>query len=461
MQRITSRIVVVGAWLVAVVGCSRDVTPPPPASAPAIDFSLPLTDEPKVLAARAAERTPETAFYALSFDAARLRAAVEHKLVFIDFFTETCGPCKRMDAGAWRDAEVIKYLGGVAVAIKIDAEVEKRLAAHYRLASYPTLLFIRPDGTEFARFKGYHSAEEFLKKARAALAEFDPMAEARAQTEQPREEQNPSTRQFIGEQMVHDGQYAAALYHFLWCFDHGLEHDPEYVGLRNTALIFRLAGLAQVYPPARDALLERRDRAAAKLRAGENDYSAAMDVTAINHELGDDGATLALFDDLQKHDPPPQQALGVLFTEIRDQLLAAQRYVDVLKMLGGVDAFVEARFADYEEIVQTSTTNPDAVSVGSERKHLLEVLGEVYEALVGAGRDGEAQQLARRLGTFAPEAATYVALMNRAVAAGRPDTAHTLAVLAREALGAEACTEVEALAATLPETHAPATQPAP
>lgn len=461
MELIKLRNVMVGAWLIVGAGCSRDTTPPAPASAPALDLSLPLTDESKVLAVRAVARTPDTVFHGLSFDDARLRAAVEHKLVFVDFFTETCAPCKRMDAGTWRDADVIKYLGGVAVAIKIDAEKEPRLAAHYRVASYPTLLFIRPDGTEYARFKGYHSSADFLKKARPALADFDPLAEVRAQAEQPRAELNPSTRQMIGEELVHDGQYAAALHHFLWCFDHGLEHDPEYVGLRNTALIFRLAGLAQVYPPAREALLERRDRAAARLRAGEHDYTAAMDVTAINHELGDDAPTLALFDELAAHDPPPQQVLGVLFTEIRDQLLAQQRYADVLQMLGDVDAFVAARFADYEEILQTSQTNPDAVSPGSERVYVIEVLGEVYEALVGARQDGAAQRLARRLGVFAPEPTTYLALMRRAAAAGRPDAARTLAALARAALGPEACAEVEALAAGLPETPGATTQPAP
>ncbi|MCE2461882.1 MAG: thioredoxin family protein, partial [Pseudomonadales bacterium] len=42
-------------------------------------------------------------FHDLAFDRALERAASEDKLVFVDFFTTWCVPCKEMDATTFQD----------------------------------------------------------------------------------------------------------------------------------------------------------------------------------------------------------------------------------------------------------------------------------------------------------------------------------------------------------------------
>lgn len=69
----------------------------------------------------------------------------------IDFFTTWCPPCKELDETTWTDARVIEWLGQHTVPLEVDAERAPTLAQHYGIASYPTLLFVRPDGSEIER----------------------------------------------------------------------------------------------------------------------------------------------------------------------------------------------------------------------------------------------------------------------------------------------------------------------
>jgi tetratricopeptide (TPR) repeat protein len=45
---------------------------------------------------------------------------------------------------------------------KLNAEVDTVTAARYRVESYPTILVLKPDGTEIDRLAGYYRAPEFI-----------------------------------------------------------------------------------------------------------------------------------------------------------------------------------------------------------------------------------------------------------------------------------------------------------
>src|SRR5882724_1309085 len=53
---------------------------------------------------RAAEEKTAVPFRSIAFDAACAAAKSEGKLVFIDFYTTWCEPCKRLDKDTWTDA---------------------------------------------------------------------------------------------------------------------------------------------------------------------------------------------------------------------------------------------------------------------------------------------------------------------------------------------------------------------
>ena len=49
-----------------------------------------------------------TPFSDSTFKDACQQASTDQKLVFIDFYTTWCGPCKLLDKNTWTDAEVVK-----------------------------------------------------------------------------------------------------------------------------------------------------------------------------------------------------------------------------------------------------------------------------------------------------------------------------------------------------------------
>jgi thiol:disulfide interchange protein len=49
-------------------------------------------------------------FRPLHFCEAKKAAEAEQKIVFIDFFTTWCEPCKKLDRTTWKDPEVVKLL---------------------------------------------------------------------------------------------------------------------------------------------------------------------------------------------------------------------------------------------------------------------------------------------------------------------------------------------------------------
>lgn len=103
-------------------------------------------------------------FYKGDFAGAVAKAKQENKLVFIDFYTTWCGPCKAMDANIFPDAKVGEFFNEKFVSIKIDAEKGEgiQLAKKYKVKGYPTLLYLNTDESEKDRLVGATPNPEFL-----------------------------------------------------------------------------------------------------------------------------------------------------------------------------------------------------------------------------------------------------------------------------------------------------------
>ena len=63
-------------------------------------------------------------FRPLSYTEAIELAAKENKMVFIDFYTTWCGPCKRMSKEVFPQQEVGEYFNRTFISLKLDAEKE-------------------------------------------------------------------------------------------------------------------------------------------------------------------------------------------------------------------------------------------------------------------------------------------------------------------------------------------------
>ena len=197
----------------------------------------------------------EEPFASLSFDEACKKAREEKKIVLIDFYTTWCGPCKLLDRTTWKDDEVRKWLGSHAIALKIDAEKNRKLASNYNIRSFPTILFLKPDGKELDRLVGYRGAEEFLEDAEGAISGKDIVARAREKMEAGGKN-DPMQRIQYGRALAQKGKHKEALEEYLWCFDHGMEANPAFAGVRLSFLLGNIHQLGADYKPAIKALVE-------------------------------------------------------------------------------------------------------------------------------------------------------------------------------------------------------------
>lgn len=109
---------------------------------------------------------------------------------------------------------------------------------------------------------------------------------------------------------LHAGKHADALEGLAWFYDHAVAEDPAMVGVRLTYALSPWAQLAQIYPPAREALQSVRARAAAAVLDGTGGLNAFRDVEAIDRYNDQRGETYQLFVDMEQRDATLPPAFG-------------------------------------------------------------------------------------------------------------------------------------------------------
>lgn len=102
--------------------------------------------------------------WAKNWDEAQKAAASGGKLIMVDFFTDWCVWCKRLDKDTYTNADVIK-LSREFVNLKTDAEKEGlSLAKKYGVSGFPTILFLDKSGEVVGRIGGYMPPAPFAKE---------------------------------------------------------------------------------------------------------------------------------------------------------------------------------------------------------------------------------------------------------------------------------------------------------
>lgn len=103
-------------------------------------------------------------------ETALAKAKKTNKVVFIDFYTTWCAPCRVMEESVFRDEDVANYLNDNCISIRVNAEKGKGpdRKLEYAVDAYPTMLVYNPNGDEVARKQGSLGIEafkEFIKTA--------------------------------------------------------------------------------------------------------------------------------------------------------------------------------------------------------------------------------------------------------------------------------------------------------
>lgn len=107
-------------------------------------------------------------FETLTFEEAKKKAKKSGKLIFIDAYTDWCGPCKRMAATSFKDERVAKVHNSEFINLKVEMEKNPdgmEIARLYKVAAYPTILYIDGDGKLVKRAVGMKTADQLLSLA--------------------------------------------------------------------------------------------------------------------------------------------------------------------------------------------------------------------------------------------------------------------------------------------------------
>lgn len=112
----------------------------------------------------------QTNFRNITFDEAIEAAKAENKLVFVDFYTTWCMPCKRMATEVFPVPSVGEYMNANFISLKLDAEKEgKKLSDHYGVNAFPTFVVIDANRKEVVRSVGFKMGDEFVADLKRML----------------------------------------------------------------------------------------------------------------------------------------------------------------------------------------------------------------------------------------------------------------------------------------------------
>ncbi len=249
------------------------------------------------------------------------------------------------------------------------------------------------------------ACQDDVERARAALAAkggADPMA-----------------RMELARRLAVTGQHEEALEHYLWCFDRGAERDPTFGSVRFSILLSAIAELGESYPPARQALAERRDALASFDVVP--DTTTLVELRRLDEALGQPERTVEVFDALIERGDQTRRARRRLLTYVAVPLARAKRYADILDPVDAPVSWIKRRKVD---VAMIPLVDPTDTSRRDRALGRVVIEGSAfYEALLGTGRADEARELGALLIEWAPEGDTAAALADRAERAGHPDVA--------------------------------------
>jgi thioredoxin-related protein len=110
----------------------------------------------------------------LKYDEGLKLAMQMEKPILVDFYTDWCRFCKKMDKETFSDNMIAEFLNENFVTVKVNAESknsvkteegtvsERQLARSFGVRGYPTYWFLKPNGEKINYSSGYAPPERFI-----------------------------------------------------------------------------------------------------------------------------------------------------------------------------------------------------------------------------------------------------------------------------------------------------------
>lgn len=106
------------------------------------------------------------------------QAKAEDKIVFVDAYTDWCGPCKKMSKQVFTSKKVGNFYNDNFISVKVDMEKGNgpQLGKNYGVHVYPTLLFVDGFGSLVHRVAGYQNVEQLIAEGKQASDPLNSLA---------------------------------------------------------------------------------------------------------------------------------------------------------------------------------------------------------------------------------------------------------------------------------------------
>ena len=110
-------------------------------------------------------------FEGLKWQEALDKAKAEGKLIFVDAYTDWCGPCKQMDKTTFPDPDLGNFNNQNFINIKVNVEKGEGLdfGKKYKVTALPTLFYINGDGEVVHKSAGLRSPVDMVLIGKEAI----------------------------------------------------------------------------------------------------------------------------------------------------------------------------------------------------------------------------------------------------------------------------------------------------
>jgi thioredoxin-related protein/YHS domain-containing protein len=93
---------------------------------------------------------------------ARQMAEQQQRLVLLHFWSETCGPCQKLERTVFNQPEFIRAISGAFIPVKINTQQSQDLAKYYQITVIPTDVVVDPTGKEVFRGTSPQNAASYI-----------------------------------------------------------------------------------------------------------------------------------------------------------------------------------------------------------------------------------------------------------------------------------------------------------
>ncbi len=112
-----------------------------------------------------AQTSSGTKFTEGTWSSVKAKSEHENKYIFVDCYTDWCGPCKWMEQTVFPNDSVGKFYNDHFINFKINVEKGEGIEfkKKYGVNGYPTFIFFDPNGEMVHRAQGSRDAQEFIQ----------------------------------------------------------------------------------------------------------------------------------------------------------------------------------------------------------------------------------------------------------------------------------------------------------